>query len=77
MLSLSHTHKSLLRAAALLGCGGVMILQRRHNSLRLSGLSLLGSPSMWSMSNVVLWLFRVVGLVKRESFRVVALTERG
>ena len=39
-----------------------MILQRRHNSLRLSGLSLLGLPSMWSMSSVVLWLFRVVAL---------------
>ena len=31
---------------------------------------------MWSMSNVVLWLFRVVALVEGGSFRVVALTER-
>ena len=54
-----------------------MILQRRHNSLRLSGLSLLGLPSMWSMSSVVLWLFRVVALVEGGSFRVVALIERG
>ena len=32
---------------------------------------------MWSMSSVVLRLFRVVALVERGSFRVVALTERG
>ena len=32
---------------------------------------------MWSMSSVVLRLFRVVALVEGGSFRVVALTERG
>ena len=32
---------------------------------------------MWSMSSVVLGLFRAVALVERGSFRVVALTERG
>ena len=31
---------------------------------------------MWSMSRVVLGLFRVVALVECGSFRVVALTER-
>ena len=49
-----------------------MILQRRHNNLRLSGSSFLGLPSMWSMSSVVLRLFRVVAFVERGLFRVVA-----